>query len=294
MSRSLVPAARQTGSSSRRPISRRDRKSLRTERKPKAGGGWIEAGSRGGGQPPPIDAFRAAGHGKFENVLSNLYVYFWRWATWKVFDAHDNGSNGIVAFISPSSFTTGARLCGHAEYLRRTADEGWIIDLSPEKFRPDVATRIFAGVQHKLCIAVFARFGAWNRDAPARINYSAVTGDRESKSRQLASLSEAGTERWDAARAGKIPSRRPQDKAGSSFRRSVTSCRGRRPASHRTVIGFTPPTQPLCRSGGVGSSWLPPKTRRGSLKRRTPEEPALRRSLSPAAVPHNSLWARRH
>jgi hypothetical protein len=162
--------------------------------KAKGRGGWIEAGSRGGGQPPPIDAFRAAGHGKFENVLSNLYVYFWRWATWKVFDAHDNGSNGIVAFISPSSFTTGAGYAGMREYLRRTADEGWIIDLSPEKFRPDVATRIFAGVQHKLCIAVFARFGAGNRDTPARINYSAVTGDRESKTHQLASLNEAGTD----------------------------------------------------------------------------------------------------
>ena len=162
--------------------------------KAKGRGGWIEAGSPGGGQPPPLDAFRAAGYGKFENVLSNLYVYFWRWATWKVFDANDSESNGIVAFISPSSFTTGVGYAGMRDYLRRTADEGWIIDLSPEKFRPDVATRIFAGVQHKLCIAVFARYGAGKRTIPARINYTAVTGDRESKSRQLASLSEAGAE----------------------------------------------------------------------------------------------------
>jgi hypothetical protein len=158
--------------------------------KAKGLGGWIETGSQGGGQPPPLDAFRAAGRGKFENVLSNLYVYFWRWATWKVFDAHEKHADGIVAFISPSSFTTGVGYSGMREYLRRTADEGWIIDLSPEKFRPEAATRIFTGVQHKLCIAVFARYGAGNRDAPAGLNYIAVTGDSENKYQQLASLSE--------------------------------------------------------------------------------------------------------
>lgn len=158
--------------------------------KAKGLGGWIEAGSRGGGHPPPLDAFRARGRGKFENVLSNLYIYFWRWATWKVFDAHEEQADGIVAFISPSSFTTGVGYAGMREYLRRTADEGWIVDLSPEKFRPDTATRIFTGVQHKLCIAVFARYGKGNRDAPAQINYIAVTGDRGDKSRQLTSLSE--------------------------------------------------------------------------------------------------------
>ncbi len=152
-------------------------------------GGWIEKGSRSGGQPPPLDAFRAAGRGKLENVLSNLYVYFWRWATWKVFDSHHNHAAGIVAFISPSSFTTGAGYAGMREYLRRTADEGWIIDLSPEKFRPDGATRVFAGVQHKLCIAVFARSGHGDRAAPAQVRYTAVTGDRTGKYRQLAALS---------------------------------------------------------------------------------------------------------
>ena len=44
-------------------------------------GGWIETGDPG--HPPPLDAFRAVGGGKYENVLPNLYVYFWRWAAWK-------------------------------------------------------------------------------------------------------------------------------------------------------------------------------------------------------------------
>jgi hypothetical protein len=121
-------------------------------------------------------------------VLSNLYVYFWRWATWKVFDAHEDSPAGIVTFITPSSFTTGAGYAGMREYLRRTADEGWVIDVSPEKFRPEVSTRVFPGVQHKLCIAVFARYGLPNPETPARIHYLAVAGEREEKFRKLAAL----------------------------------------------------------------------------------------------------------
>jgi hypothetical protein len=151
-------------------------------------GGWVEAGNPGAGQPPPLRDFRATGRGKYENVLSNLYVYFWRWGTWKVFDAHQDHPAGIVAFITPSSFTTGAGYAGMREYLRRAADEGWIIDVSPEKFRPEVNTRVFPGVQHKLCISVFARYGAPDPDTPARIHYASVTGDREDKFRMLASL----------------------------------------------------------------------------------------------------------
>ena len=145
-------------------------------------GGWIEAGNPVSG-PPPLKAFRAAGLGKFENVLSSLYVYFWRWATWKVFDAHGGHGDGIVAFISPASFTTGAGYAGMREYLRRTADEGWIIDLSPGKFRSEVNTRIFPGVQHKLCIAVFARYAHRDHQAPARVHYIAVRRHRHGRQR---------------------------------------------------------------------------------------------------------------
>jgi hypothetical protein len=152
-------------------------------------GGWIETGNPGARQPPPLDDFRAAGRGKYENVLFNLYVYFWRWATWKVFDAHDDHPAGIVAFITPSSFTTGAGYAGMREYLRRTADEGWVIDVSPEKFRPPINTRVFRGVQHKLCIAVFARYGRPNPKTSAQIHYLAVAGEQEEKFHQLAALS---------------------------------------------------------------------------------------------------------
>lgn len=144
-------------------------------------GGWVESGSGELGEEPPLNAFRAQGYGKYESVLSNLYIYFWRFATWKVFDAHPDSPGGIVAFITPSSFTTGRGYAGMREYLRRTADEGWIIDVSPEAHQPPVGTRVFPGVQHRLCIAVFLRTGMGNREKPARVHSLAVSGTRTQK-----------------------------------------------------------------------------------------------------------------
>jgi hypothetical protein len=155
-------------------------------------GGWIESGDGNSGQPRPIDAFRAKGNGRYEYVLSNLSAYFWRWATWKVFDAHPGQPGGVVAFITTAAYTNGPGFAGMREYLRRTADEGWIIDLSPEGNRPGVGTRVFPGVARELCIGIFARYGKRDPAEPANIHYAAVSGSRALKFAQLASISIAG------------------------------------------------------------------------------------------------------
>jgi len=156
--------------------------------KAKGGGGWIEAGNKKAGEPSPMDAFRAPGNGKYEYVLSNLYAYFWRWATWKVFDHHPDQPAGIVAFITTSGYTTGQGFAGMREYLRREADEGWVIDLSPEGHQPDVATRVFPGVAQPLCIGIFARYGPADRETPAKMHYRSVAGHRDAKFQQLADV----------------------------------------------------------------------------------------------------------
>jgi hypothetical protein len=152
-------------------------------------GGWVEQGDDNSGAAPPLDDFRADGNGRYEYVLSNLYVYFWRWATWKVFDAHPAYPSGVVAFITTSAYTTGPGFTGMREYLRRTADEGWIIDLSPEGHQPEVNTRIFPGVQHPLCIGIFVRYGSGSPDVPANVHHCTVSGLREQKFAQLGQLS---------------------------------------------------------------------------------------------------------
>lgn len=165
-------------------------------------GGWIENGD---GSDPyrPLDDFRAAGNGRAEYVLKNLYVYFWRWGTWKVFDANasiPNGDTGIVCYITTSGYLRGPGFKGMREYLRRNTTEGWIIDVSPEGIRPDVATRIFPGVQQPLAIALFTRTPHCDQDVPATIHYTSVHGRRADKYRALASLTLTGAQ-WRPARA---------------------------------------------------------------------------------------------
>lgn len=164
-------------------------------------GGWIEQGAENAGHGVPLDAFKAVGRRKYEYVLSNLYVYFWRWATWKVFDARPEQSSGIVAFITTSGYTTGHGFADMREYLRRTTDEGWIIDLSPEGHQPDVSTRVFPDVQQPLCIGVFARNGTGNHETPALIHHVSLSGHRSEKFARLASLALDGPE-WTACATG--------------------------------------------------------------------------------------------
>jgi predicted helicase len=76
--------------------------------KAKGKGGWIESG--GSGQGAPLNAWKPPadwGVGAHVKHLSNLYVYFWRWATWKVFDHNPQQSTGVVCFITVAGFLNG-------------------------------------------------------------------------------------------------------------------------------------------------------------------------------------------
>jgi len=54
-----------------------------------------------------MDASDRLGRRGAREALRNLYVYFWRWATWKVSD-HDPAHNtGIVCFITVAGFLNG-------------------------------------------------------------------------------------------------------------------------------------------------------------------------------------------
>jgi hypothetical protein len=94
----------------------------------------------------------------------------------------------VVALISPSAYLSSRGFAGMRTYLRQTADEGWIIDLSPEGHRPDIPTRVFPEVQQPLCIGIFARRGPPRRNTPATIHYLAISGRREDKFARLGEL----------------------------------------------------------------------------------------------------------
>ncbi len=175
-------------------------------------GGWIEEGSYAAGRSgllndwiPPAE-WGVSAHSKH---LRNLYVYFWRWATWKVFDHDPQNNAGIVCFITVAGFLNGPGFQRMRDYLRRTADRIWVIDCSPEGHQPDVPTRIFQGVQQPVCIVLAARSKKKAAKAMAAVKYTALpVGKREDKFAALAKL-KIESKGWqvcpDEARAAFLP-----------------------------------------------------------------------------------------
>jgi hypothetical protein len=163
-------------------------------------GGWIEKGS-GGKLVAPLDRWRAPpewGVGAHLKHLKNLYVYFWRWAAWKVFGSGnyaatgnpDKDEEGIVCFITVAGFLNGPGFEKMRDDLRRTCSEIWVVDCSPEGHQPDVATRIFQGVQQPVCIVLAARKLGKETDGAALVRFHTLPkGRREEKFEALAKLS---------------------------------------------------------------------------------------------------------
>jgi len=162
----------------------------------KGRGGWIESG--GENHPAPLEdwmppaEWKVSAHAKH---LRNLYVYFWRWATWKVFDSDPAASHGVVSFISVAGFLNGPGFEKMRDYLRRTTDEIWVIDCSPEGHQPEVSTRVFEGVQQPVCIVLASRSPKNDAHTPAAVRYMALpSGNRREKFAALGKLELAGSD----------------------------------------------------------------------------------------------------
>jgi len=169
-------------------------------------GGWIEKGSaatrndKKAVAKAKLDDFRMPGNGLTEYVLKNLYIYFWRWATWKVFESVPTDQAGVVCFISTAGYLRGPGFKGMRSYLRREADEGWIIDLTPEGQTPDVPTRIFPGVRQPLAIGIFVRRADHRANVPAVVHYRSLRGKQPEKFKALTDVSLRSG--WERARDG--------------------------------------------------------------------------------------------
>lgn len=145
--------------------------------KAKGMGGWVESDKLAMWQPPR--EWGASAHAKH---LRNLYIYFWRWATWKVFDQNPDSTNGVVCFITMAGFLNGPGFQRMREYLRQKCDDIWVVDGSPEGHRPRVNTRIFQGVKQPVCIVIASRSGATNEGTPAHVRFRALPrGQRTEK-----------------------------------------------------------------------------------------------------------------
>ncbi len=160
--------------------------------KAKGLGGWVESGSANSPERPPLEAWMPPpewGVGAHAKHLRNLYIYFWRWATWKVFDHDPAANHGIVCFITVAGFLNGPGFERMRDYLRRTVDEIWVIDCSPEGHQPEVNTRIFQDVQQPVCIVLASRSPAADSEVPAAVRFRSLpAGHRQVKFEALSSL----------------------------------------------------------------------------------------------------------
>lgn len=157
--------------------------------KAKRRGGWIEGQDDASEKTAPLADWmppREWGVGAHAKHLRNLYVYFWRWATWKVYDHGPGAKTGIVCHITVAGFLSGPGFQKMRDYLRRTCDDIWVIDCSPEGHQPVVNTRIFQGVQQPVCIVLASRSAKSDPNAPATVRFQSLPeGHRSAKFKAL-------------------------------------------------------------------------------------------------------------
>lgn len=162
-------------------------------------GSWIRFGDRS--TQAPLESFiepaRQTGAGLHIKNLYNLYVYFWRWALWKVFESQDGA--GIVSFITASSFLRGPGFVGMREELRRTFDDMWIIDLEGGSLGSRKSENVF-DIRTPVAIAIGVRYGASNRDNPSRLHVSTISGSRSDKLHALREIQSLQDLEWTTGR----------------------------------------------------------------------------------------------
>ncbi|UTT49883.1 type ISP restriction/modification enzyme [Rhodococcus gordoniae] len=140
-------------------------------------GGVVRYGTAG---VPPLlaplsKAMTQAGLGRVAKGMHNVYVYFWRLASWRATERPDGP--GIVAFITGSSYLDGIGVGGLRSHMRDRFDELNIIDLGGEGRGANKEENVF-DILTPVAIAIGIRStGA----KTCRVNYTRVTGSREKK-----------------------------------------------------------------------------------------------------------------
>ena len=166
-------------------------------------GGWVRYGDKS--ETPILEDFlkpvRDAGHGVHLKNIYNLYVYFLRWALWKVFEHSTAVGPGIVSFITASSYVYGPAFAGVREHLRKICDRIDIIDLGGEGHGTRKDENVFA-IQTPVAILVAYRKSKKNDGLPATVRYTRIEGTRAEKLEQLGKIISSEDLKWEKAPNG--------------------------------------------------------------------------------------------
>lgn len=153
------------------------------DEKVKRKGGWVRFGEGVGRTllDDFIEPLTALGLGLHAKNLYNDYVYFWRWALWKVVETN---KQGIVSFISASSYLRGPGFAAMREYMRKAFDEIWIIDLEGDNLGARKTENVFQ-IQSPVAVAIGVRYAQSKTNLLAKAHYTRLEGTREEKLAQL-------------------------------------------------------------------------------------------------------------
>ncbi len=169
-------------------------------------GGWVRYGDpQDGDDSSPLLAdfikpLEEQGLTLHAKNLYNDYVYFWRWALWKVFESQKGP--GIVSFITAASYLRGPGFAGMRKVMRETFDEMWIIDLEGDNLGARKTENVFA-IRTPVAIAIGVRYGPPQPDNLAKVHYVRLSGTREEKLQALANVRHFSDLRWRPALSGK-------------------------------------------------------------------------------------------
>lgn len=121
--------------------------------------------------------------------LYNLYVYFWRWAIWKAFEAHGDGP-GVITMITGSSWLHGPGFMGLRQLAREMADDVYVLDLGGDNKGANPEDNIFA-IETPVAIVTLVRDNGSDRTTPAPVHYRRIRGTSEAKLAALRAIGDA-------------------------------------------------------------------------------------------------------
>jgi hypothetical protein len=158
--------------------------------------GWVESGNEVMLQKPIFDDFKPPKAlrvpGNHTRHLNNLYVAFWRWATWKVFEAVPGNQSGVVCFITSAAWLDSDGFIGMRRHLRKTCDSIDVVDLGGGARGSEKTDNVF-DILTPVAIVVATKKPD-PHDTDASVRYVAIEGNRAEKYsalQKLASQSES-------------------------------------------------------------------------------------------------------
>lgn len=149
---------------------------------------------------------RDAGHGRALNAFPDLYIAFYRWALWRLFEADGARGRGVLAFITNRGFLNGRGFGGLRRMLRRRFDVIRVLDLRGDSQGARPATvaadeNVF-NIQVGVCVLVAHARGE-GRGGEAEVEYADAWAERAfTRAEKLRLVADA------AAHPGRIAYRR--------------------------------------------------------------------------------------